>query len=109
MEPTMTISEVLREAQSEHEILFLLAAYVEAVRYCDPLHHLPAFMTELPFTGLQDVWTRAERMQAVMESPEGADSGIRAVLAEALDILSAAGKRLEALRDDQASHMLEAA
>jgi len=105
----MLITDVIREADNAHEIYFLLTAYVEAVRHCDPLHRLPDFMTELPVAGLADVKARAERMQSLLESPAGADAAIQAVLAEARGILAVAGQRLEALRDDQASQMLEAA
>lgn len=105
----MLITDVIREADNPHEIYFLLTAYVEAVRYCDPLHHLPAFMTELPFTGLMDVWMRAERMQTLLESPEGADPGVQAVLAEAHGVLAAAGERLGALSQNEAPSLLEAA
>jgi hypothetical protein len=105
----MPITDVIREADSAHEIYFLLTAYVEAVRHCDPLQHLPGFITELPFTGFADVQMRAERMRSLLESPAGADAMIRAVLAEALGILTVAGERLEALRAGNASPLLEAA
>lgn len=105
----MLITDVIHEADNAHEIHFLLTAYVEAVRYCDPLHRLPGFITELPFTGVADVLARAERLQAILESPAGADPAIQSILAEALGILAAAGKRLESLRENAPSPLLEAA
>jgi hypothetical protein len=105
----MLITDVIREADNTHEIYFLLTAYVEAVRHCDPLQRLPGFITELPFTGLADVLARAERMRSVLESPAGADAAIQAVLAETLGILAVAGERLEALREGNAPPLLEAA
>ncbi len=105
----MLITDVIREADNAHEIYFLLTAYVEAVRHCDPLQRLPGFITELPFTGLADVLARAERMRSVLESPAGADTAIQTVLAEALGILAVAGERLQALREGAASPLLEAA
>lgn len=105
----MLITDVIREADSAHEIYFLLTAYIEALRHCDPLHHLPDFMTELPVTGLADVLGRAGRMRSVLDSPAGADAGIQAVLVEALGILTVAGERLEVLRESSASPLREAA
>ncbi len=105
----MLITDVIREAENPHEIYFLLTAYVEAVRYSDPLHRLPGFITELPFTGLVDVLARAERLRLTLESPAGADPAIPSILAEALGILTTAGKRLESLRGAALSPLLEAA
>jgi hypothetical protein len=105
----MLITDVIREADNAHEIHFLLTAYVEAVRYCDPLRRLPGFITKLPFSGLADVLARAERLQAILESPAGAEPAIQSMLAEALGILAAAGKRLESLSQDAPSPLLEAA
>lgn len=105
----MLITDVIRKADNAHEIYFLLTAYVEAVRHCDPLQRLPGFITELPFTGIADVLARAERMRSVLESPAGAEQTIQSVLAEALGILGAAAQRLEALEAGKKPALLEAA
>src|SRR5690349_3796884 len=59
----MSILEVICEADSEHEIYFLLTAYAEAVRYCDKLGPLPERITHLPFTGIDDLNERLEEMR----------------------------------------------
>jgi len=105
----MFITDALRGAADEHQIFFLLNAYVEAVHYCDPLHRLPGFITALPIAGLADVRGRAEQLRRIVESPAGADPAIQSVLAEALGILTAAAERLETLSEEKASPLLEAA
>jgi hypothetical protein len=105
----MLIVDVIREADNEHEIYFLLTAYVEAVRHCDPLHHLPEIVRELPFNGVKDVSVRAESLRAILESPETLDDKIRLVLAEALGIFAVARHRLEMLREEELRPLLEAA
>lgn len=105
----MLIVDVIREADNEHEIYFLLTAYVEAVRYCDPLHHLPEIVRELPFNGVEDVNVRAESLRAILESSEAPDDKIRLVLAEALGIFAVARHRLETLREEYQSALLDAA
>ena len=60
----MLITNALRDATSEHEIYFLLTAYVEAVRYCDKLNMLPPAMKDLPVSGAVDVVARMEALRA---------------------------------------------
>ena len=96
----MLIVDVIRQADNEHEILFLLTAYVEAVRHCDPLHHLPEIARKLPLNGVEDVRVRAERLRADLESPDALDDKKRLVLAEALGIFAVARHRLETLHED---------
>jgi len=105
----MLIVDVISEAQNEHEIYFLLTSYVEAVRYCDPLHHLPGVIRELPFNGVEDVSVRAERLRAVLESPDALDDKNRLVLVEAHGIFAEARHRLEMLRKEELRPLLEAA
>jgi len=105
----MSITDVIREAANEHEIYFLLTAYVEAVRHCDPLHHLPEVVRALPLTGVEDVRDRTERLRAVLESPGALDDMKRLVLAEAHGIFAVAWYRLEMLRKEELRPLLEAA
>jgi len=105
----MLFVDVIRQADNEHEILFLLTAYVEAVRHFDPLHHLPGVVRELPFNSVEDVSARAESLGAILESPEALDDKIRLVLAEALGTFAVARHRLEMLREDMLRPLLETA
>ena len=54
----MLIKDAIREANTEHEIFFLLTAYVEALGYCDKLNLLPWQMRDLPVAGADDVKAR---------------------------------------------------
>ena len=105
----MLITDVLHEAHDEHEIYFLLTSYVEAVRYCDPLHHLPEAVTELPFASAEDVSARIEKLKVLHGSLEVPGDGVRLVVAEALGIFAAAARRLEAIRGETPQPLLEAA
>ena len=105
----MLIVDVIRQSDNEHEIFFLLTAYVEAVRHFDPLHHLPGVVRELPFNSVEDVSARAESLGAILESPEALDDKIRLVLAEAHGIFAVAWYRLEMLRKEELRPLLEAA
>ena len=46
----MPITDVIRVADNEFEIYLMLTSYVEAVRHCDPLCHLPEAVRALPLT-----------------------------------------------------------
>lgn len=94
----MTINDVIREAKSEHEIYFLVTAYVEAVRYCDRLNFLPEQVRDLPFKGVNDVKTRIDGLKAELgrSLAQKADSPSRAVvIKETADVLGDALKRLQ--------------
>jgi len=105
----MLIVDVIREADSDHEIYFLVTSYVEAVRYCDPLRLLPMVVRELPLNDVEDVTIRVEMLRAILESPDALSDEIRLVLAEALDIFGMARHRLDALREEYQGALLEAA
>ena len=66
----MTIQDVIREASNEHEVYFLLTAYVEAVRYGDLLSCLPSQARDLPLNGLDDVRGRIDGLRAQLDSGE---------------------------------------
>lgn len=99
----MTINDVIREAKSEHEVYFLLTAYVEAVRYCDRLSFLPAQVRELPLNGLEDVSTRIDGLRAELDrsSTHEADSQSRAIVKETADVLGDAWNRLQWLEREK--------
>jgi hypothetical protein len=105
----MLVTEVIREAASEHEIYFLLTAYVEAVRHCDPLSCLPEEVRTLPLSGEEDVRARSERLSRMLDSSPGLARSMWPVAAEALDIFSAAAQRLQSMHGAPAHPALEAA
>lgn len=99
----MLINDAIREAKTEHEIFFLLTAYVEAVGYCDKLHLLPGEMRDLPLAGFPDVEARVYGLNLRLQNmAPGSDVTIRPAINEALEILNTAMHRLASLDTEQA-------
>jgi hypothetical protein len=94
----MMIADVIREADTEHEIYFLLTSYVEAVRYFDKFNMLPAGMRDLPITSFDDVTARVEGLGARID---GTDVLNRPVIKEAMEIFVVARDRLGVLERGQ--------
>ena len=98
----MTINDVIREARSEHEVYFLLTAYVEAVRYVDRMSFLPASVRELPLNGVDDVKARYDGLRAELgQLSHGDDSRSLAIVKESADILGDALARLQWLEQEK--------
>ena len=98
----MTINDVIREAKSEHEVYFLLTAYVEAVRYVDRMSSLPASVRELPLNGMDDVKARFDGLRAELgQLSRGDDNRSLAIVKESADILGDALKRLQWLEQEK--------
>jgi hypothetical protein len=94
----MMISDVIAEAGTEHEIYFLLTAYLESVRFGDRFGLLPEHITRLPVSGPADVKKRLDDLrtecaQAMFQSNERT----RRFITEALDVVGAARDRLTCL------------
>lgn len=100
----MLINDAIREANTRHEIFFLLTAYVEAVGYCDKLHLLPCEMRDLPLAGFPDVKARVYGLNLRLQSmTPGSEVTIRPAINEALEILNTAMHRLASLESEQAA------
>ena len=99
----MTINDVIREAKSEHEVYFLLTAYVEAVRYVDRMSSLPASVRDLPLNGVDDVKARFDGLRAELgQRPNGKpDTRSLAIVRESADILGDALARLQWLEQEK--------
>ena len=107
----MTINDVIREAKSEHEVYFLLTAYVEAVRYVDRMSSLPASVRELPLNGMDDVKARFDGLQAELgRRGRGGrpDTRSLAIVKESADILGDALTRLQFLEHEKRAQRLSA-
>jgi len=92
----MTISHIIREANSEHEIYFLLTAYIDAVQFADKLNCLSEHLTRLPLTGLEDVRGRSAKLVGELDAAsKRLDDKVCTVIKEALEIFGAALTRLE--------------
>jgi hypothetical protein len=90
-----TLNEVIREATNEHEVYFLLTAYVEAVRHGDLLRSLPGQVRELPLQGLDDVRTRVDGLRTELGSTR--NTRTRVIVEESTEIFSEALNRLQCL------------
>jgi hypothetical protein len=56
----MVLTDVMREAESDHVIYFLLNSYINAARYGDAVKSLPGQIAALPLTSKDDVRSRFE-------------------------------------------------
>src|SRR5262245_21550418 len=99
----MTINDVIREAKSEHEVYFLLTAYVEAVRYVDRMSSLPASVRDLPLNGVDDVKARFDGLTAELGQRSNGEPDTRslAIVKESADILGNALARLQFLEQEK--------
>jgi uncharacterized Zn-binding protein involved in type VI secretion len=98
----MIINDVIREATSEHEVYFLLTAYVEAVRFGDQLSCLPPQVRELPLHGVEDVRARIDGLNAALNghATRGADNKSLVVARETAGVLGDALDRLQWLKHE---------
>ena len=91
----MVITDVIAEAGSEHEIYFLLTAYLESVRYGDKFGLLPERITRLPLSGLADVKQRLDALRSEHDQPQiEPNARTRVFISEALDVVGTARDRL---------------
>src|SRR5258706_16025479 len=95
----MMIADVIRSAATEHEIYFLLTAYVEAVRFFDKLNDVPEHMASLPLAGVDDVKSRFNKIFAGLDAAsKRLDHKACETIREALHIFGAALHRLPGLK-----------
>ena len=96
------ITEVIREAETEHEVYFLLTAYVEAVRFGDKLNCLSESMTSLPLTGIDDVSERFDKLIGELDvASRRLDDKTCEVIKEALYIFGAGLNHLRSLEGEK--------
>lgn len=94
----MMMTEAILNADTEHEVYFLLSAYVEAVRYGDKLHCMPECIRRLPLNGIADVRARFEKLVAELDvASDRLDDKVSVVLREALHVFGTACSRLTSL------------
>ena len=99
----MQINEAIRQANSRHEIFFLLTAYVEAVGYCDQQKSLPWQVRELPLAGTQDVKARIYGLHLRSRSmtPGSDDAAAGQIVNETLELYTTALRQLASLEVDE--------
>lgn len=87
--------DVIKGATTEHEVYFLLHAYIEAIRHDDESEVLPQFLRQLPFHGLPDIEERVAELTLHLAGAGPPDRPMnRALVQEAHAILAAALTRL---------------
>ncbi len=102
------ITDVMRNASSEHEIFFLLTAYVEAVRYGDRFRFLPECVSHLPLNQTNDVRERLGKLLVELDiASRNLDDHCCEVLREAVHIFGTALELLTKL--ERRHHPLQAA
>ena len=94
----MMICDVIRNAESESVIYFLLAAYLETAQFGGKL---PEYLTNLPITGLKNVETRFQQLMMELEASEQRHDKSCVVIKEALHIFDAALCRLKFLEREK--------
>lgn len=95
------VADIIRNANTEHEIYFLLASYIEAVRFCDKLHCMSERITRLPLNGVADVRERFEQLIIELDAASRRlDDKSCTVIREGMHILGSALNRLGVL-DEQ--------
>ena len=88
----MMILDVVRDADSEYVILFLLAAYLEAAQFAGKL---PEYVKRLPIAGFDDVAMQYQRlMMELHRAAEQPDDKTCLEMQDALDVFDAALSRL---------------
>ena len=94
-------ADIIRNANTEHEIYFLLTSYIEAVRFCDKLHCMSEDITRLPLSGIADVRERFEQLMIELDAAsKRLDDNSCTAIREAVHILGAALNRFSLL-DEQ--------
>jgi hypothetical protein len=94
----VTITDALKQAQTNHVVYFLLTAYVESLGWYDPPRSwLPGDVMRLPVKGITDVIKRLDALRRVLRARMHEASRVREVLEEAVEIFSTASQRLTSL------------
>lgn len=96
----MQIIDVMRRLNTEHEISFLLTAYIETLQFCDSAKRLPPGVGSLPLRGAEDIEARfTELLGAELCGLARSHCDTQGAIArEATEIFGAAYTRLRALR-----------
>ena len=96
------ITDVIREAKSEHEIYFLLTAYLEAIHFSDKLQPQAELADILPIASIEKVRDRFERFIYELDrASKELNHEACLVLKEGMLIFNTALNRLEALASRQ--------
>lgn len=90
----MMIADAIAEATTEHEVYFLLTAYLESVRYGDQHGLLPDDLTRLPLAGPVDVENRLQHLWQDHACLPQASHRTYTLMREACNVMGRAYERL---------------
>ena len=101
----MLITDVMRRLNTEHEVNFLLTAYVETLQFYAAEKRLPPGVATLPLRGTDDIEARFNELRGAQLC--GAARSLcdtqSAIAREATEIFGAAHTRLQTLRSSAAA------
>jgi chemotaxis family two-component system response regulator Rcp1 len=98
----MMFTDIIRTADSEHEIYFLLTSYIDALRSSSRLDSAPESLTRLPLSGWDDVKNRFDKLMLELDTASKRlnERGC-VVIKEALHILGTALNRLVLIDEER--------
>ena len=94
----MMIDDAIRNAESDHDIYVLLAAYIETLQFGV---ECPEHLTNRPIIGLNDVRTRFRKLIVELDNASTHTEDKRPIMKQALHIYGAALFRLQALGEQK--------
>lgn len=96
----MLMIDVMRRLNTEHEIRFLLTAYIETLQFYESAKRLPPGVAALPLKGVDDIEARfSELLGAELSGLARSHCDTQGAIArEATEIFGAAFTRLQVLR-----------
>ena len=103
----MLMIDVMRRLSTEHEISFLLTAYIETLQFYDAEKRLPPGVGALPLKGVEDIEARfTELLGAELCGLARSHCDTQGAIArEATEIFGAAYARLQTLRPSRHDHV----
>jgi hypothetical protein len=94
----MMITDVMREADTEYVIYFLLSSYINSARNCERVISLPEHVAALPVTSAGDVRSRFDALMFELDAAsKRLDDQACVNIKEALTIFGTALHRLQSL------------
>ncbi len=100
------LTDAIHNANSEHEVLFLLTTYVEAERTSGRFHFLSESVTPLPLSGVAELRTHFTNLLVELDAASrNLDDYTRDVLHEAVHIYGAGMEQIVRLERRQHSRL----
>ncbi len=104
----MQLCNAISEASSEHAVLFLTTAYIEALQHTHCASALPLQLTILPLDGMRDLRRRFDVLHVLIAVHCSENHATPSELREAHEVFETALQRLHALNADERNEALNA-